>query len=285
MRKLSNTNKAFTLAEVLIAKRESGKMNLFSLSRTRKLKAPSNKVIGRCAFTLAEVLITLGIIGVVAALTIPTLIQNQQEKATVTAVKKAYAALSQAYTMAEQEYGTPDNWNLIGSDSGPGTVNMLNTLGAYLKIEKNCGNGTGCFPNVTYKYLNGSGEENADAAAFRARAMLTDGSLIECTTRSKDCTQVRGSSLATANSCGIILIDINGFKGPNQQGIDTFDFLLTKYGIVPEGTVYDSFQSFNGGCNDKSTSTGFACAAWVIYNENMDYLKCTGLAWGGKTKC
>ena len=48
------------------------------------------------AFTLAEVLITLGIIGVVASLTMPSVISNQNEKKTVTRVKKAYSTLQQA---------------------------------------------------------------------------------------------------------------------------------------------------------------------------------------------
>ena len=61
-------------------------------------------------FTLAEVLITLGIIGVVAAMTMPSLIANHQEKVTVTKVKKVYSILSQAYLIAVEEYGTPDEW-------------------------------------------------------------------------------------------------------------------------------------------------------------------------------
>ena len=48
----------------------------------------------KIAFTLAEVLITLGIIGVVAAMTIPSLIQSYKEKATVTAVKQNFCASS-----------------------------------------------------------------------------------------------------------------------------------------------------------------------------------------------
>ena len=44
------------------------------------------------AFTLAEVLVTLGIIGVVAAMTLPALVQNYKEKATVTQLKKVYSA-------------------------------------------------------------------------------------------------------------------------------------------------------------------------------------------------
>ena len=50
-------------------------------------------------FTLAEVLITLGIIGVVAAMTIPSLIQSYKEKATVTAVKQSYSIFAQALKM------------------------------------------------------------------------------------------------------------------------------------------------------------------------------------------
>ncbi len=69
------------------------------------------------AFTLAEVLITLGIIGVVAALTLPTLIQKQQEQATVVSVKKFYSAFSQAYLQAIEENGTLDNWGLTDSEN------------------------------------------------------------------------------------------------------------------------------------------------------------------------
>ena len=57
------------------------------------------------AFTLAEVLITLGIIGVVAAITMPTLINNYQKKAAITAAKKAYSTLSQAYTQLVNDNG------------------------------------------------------------------------------------------------------------------------------------------------------------------------------------
>lgn len=64
------------------------------------------------AFTLAEVLITLGIIGVVAAMTMPSLIANYQEKQRVSQLKKVYSALSQAFVTAVQENGTPDEWEI-----------------------------------------------------------------------------------------------------------------------------------------------------------------------------
>ena len=62
------------------------------------------------AFTLAEVLITLGIIGVVAALTIPALTANYQKMRTESYLKKFYANMNNALRMAAVEYGDPQNW-------------------------------------------------------------------------------------------------------------------------------------------------------------------------------
>lgn len=81
--------KAFTLAE--------GATHVVNWDNSRKI-----------AFTLAEVLITLGIIGVVAAMTLPSLITNYQEKQRVSQLKKVYSALSQAFVSALQENGTVD---------------------------------------------------------------------------------------------------------------------------------------------------------------------------------
>ena len=63
------------------------------------------KVLEKTAFTLAEVLITLGIIGVVAALTLPALIQNNRNKELQTGLKKAYSVISQALDMYQAETG------------------------------------------------------------------------------------------------------------------------------------------------------------------------------------
>ena len=61
-------------------------------------------------FTLAEVLITLGIIGVVAAITIPNLIQNNFEKKTISQLRETQSIISQAVRMAEEEYGDVEGW-------------------------------------------------------------------------------------------------------------------------------------------------------------------------------
>ena len=81
------------------------------------------------AFTLAEVLITLGIIGVVAAMTMPSLIQNYQEKATVTKLKKCYSLVSQAYVSILNDEGGSDTLQ-AGDD-----LEMMEKFGKYLKYQ------------------------------------------------------------------------------------------------------------------------------------------------------
>ena len=68
------------------------------------------------AFTLAEVLITLGIIGVVAAMTLPALIQKNNDRVTITKLKKFMSVMNSAITMAINENGPIESWNLVASD-------------------------------------------------------------------------------------------------------------------------------------------------------------------------
>jgi len=70
------------------------------------------KCVTQQGFTLAEVLITLGIIGIIAEMTIPTLVQKADERAIIVALKKNYSVLSSAYKLAENDEGTPDNWDI-----------------------------------------------------------------------------------------------------------------------------------------------------------------------------
>ena len=74
-------------------------INLFSYSPRK-----------RCAFTLAEVLITLGIIGVVAAMTMPVLISNYRKSVVETRLAKVYSTMNQAIKMAEADYGDVSGW-------------------------------------------------------------------------------------------------------------------------------------------------------------------------------
>ena len=93
----------------------------------------------RGAFTLAEVLITLGIIGVVAALTIPTLMANHRKQVVETSLEKFYSTMNQAIKMAEVDYGDVRQWDELeggfneDEDGNPTTSKALAWFEKYLK--------------------------------------------------------------------------------------------------------------------------------------------------------
>lgn len=88
------------------------------------------------AFTLAEVLITLGIIGIVAAMTLPTMIMNHRKQVTVNKVKKFYTVMSQATNSAIAEYGSMEDWQgFTTTKNGEEMQNWFDTyLKPYLKV-------------------------------------------------------------------------------------------------------------------------------------------------------
>ena len=100
------------------------------------------------AFTLAEVLITLGIIGVVVAMTLPTLIQKQQDVATVSRLEKTYSILSQAVMSAQQEYGEIDFWTIVDNNQESTRENFAR-VEPYLKKVRKCDNEAGCWAKQT----------------------------------------------------------------------------------------------------------------------------------------
>ena len=82
-------------------------------------------------------------------------------------------------------------------------------------------------------------------------------------------------------------MDINGTAPPNTIGRDIFYFWVFENSIKPMGLADDPLRPFEDACDENRSfdGNGYGCAAWVIYNENMDYLKCDGLSWNGKHKC
>lgn len=247
-------------------------------------------------FTLAEVLITLGIIGIVASLTIPSLLNNADDRANVVALKKTYSTLENAYKRAEQENGTPDNWGFVHNSTD--YTLMVNMLKPYLNVSKDCSaaGAKGCFKaNEMYKLFSGGNWDIRDNAGYSL--LLADGVAINgYALHYKDCDNGAqgdpwGTSIALQNGCGFYAVDVNGFKGPNKLGYDSFFFVLTKYGIIPAGdqSAGTGFP-FIGNCIDSSgvAQNGTGCAAWAIVNDNLDYAKCGSQltnGWNGKTKC
>lgn len=259
-------------------------------------------------FTLAEILIVLSIIGLVAEATIPVLVQDTKEKVTVTKVKKAYSILENAMRLASIENGPPSEWitatpaidldedgNPTGTANRDGAENIGNVLKTALKVSKDCGmKQTGCLGKGKYKNLIGTDREEIDGVHESYKLLLIDGTSIGINTANfapyNYCTINYGDTPNLKKGCATLFVDINGPAKPNQNGIDTFYFALTESAIVPFGTSdfrSDGNWNKDKGCNKTSAhkDNGYGCSAWVIQNENMDYLKCDDLSWDGKRSC
>lgn len=171
----------------------------------------------KIAFTLAEVLIVLGVIGVVAEMTIPTLMQEFQQQVLKTQFKSTYSTISNALTMMKANLGDYPACNYGENGSWAECPKFFDELEKTLKLTKTCkGNAysEGCIP----LYL---GDDKASCGGFNqtyvsnynTAYVLSDGTIIEPYSQSYG---------------ALIMVDINGKDKPNKWGYDVFDFLFNK---------------------------------------------------------
>ncbi len=243
---------------------------LEKLVRPEKAKMLKRVQHDKSAFTLAEVLITLGIIGVVAAMTIPSLMNKIQDKHLVTALKKAYSVLSQANTMVQIEHPSSE-WNMTDNDF-ESTQKLFDLYKPYLKIAKDCGCGnnvTGCWSKEPTKALNGQRFAYAYNSAIgidTCAVSMADGMNVTFD-------QWDGTNLSIGSAdYGVLYfyVDVNGDKKPNMMGKDVFALVvLSDKGIVvPAG--YET-ESPKCSVNNTSNLAGLDCAAKVLIEEKFDY--------------
>ena len=213
-------------------------------------------VLRKCyAFTLAEVLITLGIIGIVAAMTMPTLISKYKKHVVETKLKYSYSLLSQVVERAKVDHGDIGNWNF--EDDTKTSVETY--IIPYVKqIEGSLG---------TFQYL--------DKERYRiklANGIFMDFDLSTPWQNFKRFITVR--------------IDVNGDQAPNRQGRDRFHFYIfpearTFYGAgdgniaynVPKAGIYYDGYGFSDqvlrddhyrGCNDLTQEGGYPNSGYCI---------------------
>jgi prepilin-type N-terminal cleavage/methylation domain-containing protein len=213
------------------------------------------------AFTLAEVLITLLIIGVVSSLVIPAIINDTQEAEYKAAWKKVYADLSQATTLllndnASDFTGIFTNTNIL-RDS------YLQHLSYSKKCDYAANTAGNCWVNDGIaKLLNGNAFPYSSSGT--AGAVLNNGVLLKFETNGSDTVNcIKIAWWGNMPKCGIIHVDVNGFKAPNMLGKDIYFIQIVKNGIKPMGTIGDSNENT---CNITSGSvSGWGCAAKYLY--------------------
>lgn len=230
------------------------------------------------AFTLAETLIALVVIGVVAAMTIPLLMNYYNKNLMGFALKKSFSVMNQCLLGIAAQ-------NDVNSDiDNSGFFNSTDTfLGdnfvKYLKVAKNCGVGSGCFSSdIGANYNSQSKVAAADIIGNHYSFITTDNMAYMLQSTGSGCSSSfdgASSRLYTKQMteiCGKLWVDVNGFKGPNNYGRDIFLFYITN-GITPSlypaGGRDDAKKQWSTdgvnviGCDSNDTS-GYACAGRVI---------------------
>ena len=291
--------KAFTLAqgatETDVLSSQTCHPELVSGSNSNQMlkQVQHDRLFKRAGFTLAEVLITLGIIGVVAAMTIPTLVSNYQKRAWTAQLQKSYAVMNQGFRrmLADEGVDLLSQTDAFQSIDGNGCFygdnpdsaqcnDFLINLGDYFKIvdiKK-----FEASDNYKTYYLNGSSMHNPYT---QNAILLSDGTMIieydfhTSAVGHKD-NQMQGNM-------GYFYIDLNGTSRPNKLGRDIFMFFIDNNGMVYPAASMAAAKMINPNdfnayywktathpdytCKEDGKSYGTGCAGRVLETGNMDY--------------
>ena len=233
------------------------------------------------AFTLAEVLVTLGIIGVVSAMTVPTLMQNYQRQSYVTQLHKVYNELQQA----SLRYMTDRNAINMKEAGFNSQASADSFIESNFKVINSCGTSlTPCFKNrADYKKLSGETVASwGGCQGTRTHYSLASGASI-CMDRPNWFTITYNGVAQTA---GGVFVDINGRKGPNIVGRDAFYMAIFTDGVLDTGNVTSICRTqgvCNGGsienarlsgnaCENSTTTSDYACFGKILNaNWQMEY--------------
>ena len=212
------------------------------------------------AFTLAEVLITLAIIGVVAALTIPSVITKYQKRQTVVKLKTAYNILQQALIQSEIENGPHENWNYNLSSA----VFFEKYIKKYINYTKYSTLSSDNFTGVDYymKPYNASTKIPSSSnhpinSNGYPKAILNNGMIFAA------------GAEPGPQKCSVA-VDINGVKKPNAYARDVFYLCIHKNhkSLTPFCVLPYSRSSIinhqNYGCSKTSNFGGQLCAGLIV---------------------
>lgn len=213
------------------------------------------------AFTLAEVLITLGVIGIVAAMTIPTLLNKTNDEEYRAGLKKAYSELSQVALFMQNDGYELKSMDLQNSASDQAI--FKSEMEKFFKKVKICDDGVAgiepCVPADTGVYKNMMGGAGDNGAFMGGQFVTSDG--------------------MTVMLCGnmyYLSVDVNGHgKKPNRYGVDLFFFQVVGDKILPvgargtDGFLGDFFDGRHLGSNFCSTASnhidnGMACTLFIL---------------------
>ncbi len=226
----------------------------------------------KTGFTLAEVLITLVIIGVIASMTIPSAINAKNDKETIARLKKSYSVLSQIATTSRAYNGDFTVWTMQDNNTSSVEEVFKTYIQPYIRTTKVCIDENGCWSdNITKDF---SGTSNASTATTKGIGsnlvtfVMSDGTSVSMDIYGGNIDSVFGVLDNVFYPTLTFFVDLNGNKGPNQIGKDVFAFVLTETGIVPAGKDNGASRCYNGASGGYS---GFDCSSKVLKTGTTQY--------------
>lgn len=217
----------------------------------------------KTAFTLAEILIVLLIIGIVASMTIPSVLQNTQNMEFKVAWKQNYAIFAQA----TKQLAINNGGTMVGAFNSNNS--FRNAYLPYFNYIKTCPKQTPPQSNTCW-YSAGlahelSGDVFTDDYTGKTGMILNNGAMVVIDLESITCEDTYSIN---DDDCGSIKIDVNGEKGPNTIGKDIFGLLVLRNGnILPRGSQGDDYYNDNDhSCNISAypNSDGWSCSAELL---------------------
>lgn len=208
-------------------------------------------------FTLAEVLLTLTIIGVVAALTIPSVIANTEHNRFKAAWKKTFLSFDQATKLLMQE----NNGSLAGVIAN--STQMQRVYANVLSVKRSCANSTETYGNCWFK-ISGTDirskrrDQTLESGWYGNGSILINSSIVLFQHHRTNCNGyvTWGAGQSPPNICGIIFVDVNGFSPPNVEGDDIFALWVLSDRILPRGVDTDYYK-WHTHCTE---TNGVACS-------------------------
>ena len=243
-------------------------------------------------FTLAEILITLAIVGVIAALVMPSMIANYQKKVWVVQLQKSVSVLENGFKLMLAQDGVDklsdtELWtnNALPDDIYSGfSEPVISGLNKYFKFLNN---NPGSI-RLSREYVNSSNTWGYWPPMNNVH-YLADGAMVIFALMKQpnetNCDAIKAAGGSVCEIVGQLIIDVNGDKKPNKFGRDTFEFVVNNDSrLVPIGSMdYALWQSSGSNTNSHwdgiwdprcslTDGRGNACAARIIENGwVMDY--------------
>ena len=224
--------------------------------------AQNDRIRQKAAFTLAEVLITLGVIGAVSAITIPNLISNYQKRQLEVQIKATYSTIQQAIKFADYD---DVSYDMVIKDGNDASIKEWfdNFLGKHLKVEQYCVNKPGCWHTKgIVKDLTGA-PPYWDTYNGLGYNIITFKTAKGAYFNVDSCAEMYSYFGIRSSGAGLIFyFDANGDRKPNRVGKDIYVMGWADKGLVPAGNSKSPSEVKNNCLN----GNGYWCLQEVISN-------------------